>query len=168
MTSPVPHDVVGEPGEGGVHGVGRYVSQCRDTELRGGAAAVTDAFGVGRVTEGVLDSGVHDEECQAGGLDVEGNLPHFQRTRVEEQRVTRSAPQRSGLVHDACGDTDVLVLSPSGDERQFLSGKRKPVQVVQRQRDRALQGCRRRKAGPDRNVTVDEELDAGKFCPGFA
>ena len=73
----------------------------------------------------------------------------------------------SGLVHDAGGDTERTVLSPSGDERQFLSGKRKPVQVVQRQRDRALQGCRRRKAGPDRNVTVDEELDAGKFCPGF-
>lgn len=74
--------------------------------------------------------------------------------------MTCPAAHGGGLVHYACGHADELVLGPLCQQSQLLERERQTEQVVQGERDRALDGSRGRKSGADRHVAVDPELHA--------
>ena len=91
MPGPASHDVVGDLSEGCSHVLRRDVAQHGDVKFLGSPAAVTDAVGVGRVAEGMLDAGVYDEQSQSDGLQVKWNLPHFERPHIKEQGMAGRA-----------------------------------------------------------------------------
>src|ERR1017187_10284301 len=135
VACPAPHDFVGEASEGGVDIFRRNVAKSGDTELGCGLQAVAPAIGVRRIAEGVLDPGVNHQQRQPGRLEVEGDLTYRQAARVDEQDVTRLAPQRGGLVHDAGRHSDVFVLGPLRYAGQIPQRDRDVIQVAKSQSD---------------------------------
>jgi len=133
----------------------------RTPRARAPALAGCPACGVapGRVL--VAHAGVDDEQFEAGGIETERDDLGLEGSAVEEHGRVPASEQRGRLVHDAGRCSDGHILSQLTDFRELGAAQAELPDVAQRQRDRALESCRRGQPRPDRHRRVDEDVEAG-------
>ena len=78
---------------------------------------------VAAVGVGMGNPGVDDQQHQPRGVGVERHQPDTLVPAVEEDGVAGRGPERGGLVHDAGGRADEVVLRPLGGQDHVLHGE---------------------------------------------
>ncbi len=106
------------------------------------------------------DLRVDHQQDQPGRFGLERDEPDALVPAVEEDGVVLGAAQRGGLVHDAGGGSDEVVLGALGGQDHFLVLQPGARQVVEGGDDGALDGVGRGEPGAEGNVGIQQQVQA--------
>ena len=112
----------------------------------------------------MLDTAVDQHQRIACRLRIEGEVLVFKGLAVEADQIAGLAEAGRKLVHDAALHAAVVMLRALTDLGQLELVDPVGIELIDRERERALKGCGRRKAGAQRHIAGKDRVESGHLA----